>query len=104
MSNIPMKIGFSKSDITPSPVVTLGGYAGYRPCSGTHDPLYCKVVVLEQEELRYCLMVLDLVCVDEALYRRIAKAVAALGIEPQRLIVSAIHTHASPRENFVKGS
>ena len=97
MSNIPMKIGFSKSDITPSPGVTLGGYAGYRPCSGTHDPLYCKVVVLEQEGLRYCLMVLDLVCVDEALYRRIAKAVATLGIEPQRLIVSAIHTHASPQ-------
>lgn len=92
-----MRIGFSKSDITPSAGVVLGGYAGYRPCSGTHDPLYCKVVVLEQEGVRFCLMALDLVCVDEALYRRIAKAVAELGIEPQRLLVSAIHTHASPQ-------
>lgn len=92
-----MRIGFSKSDITPPPGIVLGGYAGYRPCSGTHDPLYCKAVVLEQNELRYCLMALDLLCVDEALYRRIAKKVAALGIEPNRLIVSAIHTHAAPQ-------
>ena len=97
MSNIPMKIGFSKSDITPPPGVVLGGYAGYRPCSGTHDPLHCKVVVLEQDGLRYGLMALDLLCIDEALYRRIADKVAVLGIEAERLIVSAIHTHAAPQ-------
>lgn len=92
-----MRIGFSKSDITPSPGIVLGGYAGYRPCGGTHDPLYCKAVVLEQEKLRFCLIALDLLCVDEALYRRIAKAVSGLGIEPKRLLVSAIHTHAAPQ-------
>ena len=91
-----MRIGFSKSDITPPPGIVLGGYAGYRPCSGVHDPLYCKTVVLEQEELRYCLISMDLVCIDEGLYRRIAKEVSDLGIEPQRLLVSAIHTHAAP--------
>lgn len=89
-------IGFSKTDITPSPGIVLGGYAGYRPCGGTHDPLYCKVVVLEQAGIRYCLMALDLVCVDEGLYHSIAKEVFCLGIEPKRLLVSAIHTHAAP--------
>lgn len=54
-----MRIGFSKSDITPPPGIVLGGYAGYRPCSGVHDPLYCKTVVLEQEGLRYCLISMD---------------------------------------------
>ena len=91
-----MRIGFSKSDITPPPGIVLGGYAGYRPCSGVHDPLYCKAIVLEQEQLRFCLVSLDFVCVDEGLYRRIAKEVSDLGIEPQRLLVSAIHTHAAP--------
>lgn len=90
-------IGFSKSDITPPPGVVLGGYAGYRPCGGTHDPLYCKAIVLEQAGLRFCLVALDLLCVDEGLYRRIAQKVSYLGIEPQRLIVSAIHTHAAPQ-------
>lgn len=92
-----MKIGFSKTDITPPPGTELGGYAGYRPCSGVHDPLYSKAVVLEQEGMRFALVVMDLLCVDEALYLRIADAVSDLGIEKQRLIVSAIHTHASPR-------
>ena len=92
-----MRIGFSKSNITPPEGIVLGGYAGYRPCSGVHDPLFCKAVVLEQSGVRYCLIALDLLCVDEALQRRIAQKVAPLGIAPQRLIVSAIHTHAAPQ-------
>lgn len=92
-----MRIGFAKTNITPPLGTELGGYAGYRPCSGVHDPLYCKAVLLEQQGLRYGLVVMDLLCVDEALYRKIAEAVAELGIASQRLLVSAIHTHASPR-------
>ena len=92
-----MRIGFSKSDITPPLGTELGGYAGYRPSSGVHDPLFCKAVVLEQGGVGHALVVLDLLCVDEALYLRIADAVAELGIKKERLIVSAIHTHASPR-------
>lgn len=91
-----MKIGFSKTDITPPPGVVLGGYAGYRPCGGVHDPLFCRAVVLEQEGERFCLVSLDLACVDESLYRRIGGAVSALGVPPEHLIVCAIHSHAAP--------
>ena len=92
-----MRIGFSKFDITPPPGIVLGGYAGYRPCGGVHDPLFCKAVILEQAGVRFCLVALDLLCVDEGLYRRIARAVADLAIDPKRLIVSAIHSHAAPQ-------
>ena len=90
-----MRIGFSKTEITPPIGMELGGYAGYRPCGGVHDPLYCKTVVLEQEDGRYCLMAFDLLCVDESLYERLAEAVAELGIARERLIACAIHSHAS---------
>ncbi len=92
-----MKIGFSKVEITPPVGTELGGYAGYRPCTGAHDPLWCKVVVLEQADGRYGLVVLDLVCVDEALYQRIAREVQPFGIAPERLLVCAIHSHAAPQ-------
>ncbi len=92
-----MRIGFSKQDITPPPGTELGGYAGHRPCAGVHDPLYCKAVVLEQDGVRYGLLAFDLLCVDEALYERIARELSPLGIAPERLIACAIHTHASPR-------
>ena len=91
-----MKIGFAKRDITPPLGLELGGYAGYRPNRGVHDPLCCKVILLEQRGLRYALAVLDLMCADESLCARIAEAMAPLGISPERLTVSAIHSHAAP--------
>lgn len=91
-----MRIGFSKKEITPPIGIELSGYAGYRPNSGVHDPLYCKAVVLEQNGARYALVVMDLLSIDEAFYLRIAEKAESLGIEKQRLIVSAIHTHAAP--------
>lgn len=91
-----MRIGFAKSNITPPVGTELGGYAGYRPCAGIHDPLYCKAVLLEQDGARYALLAFDLLCVDEALYLRLAEALQPLGISRQRLIACAIHSHASP--------
>ena len=91
-----MKIGFAWEDITPPLGIELGGYAGYRPNRGVHDPLHCKAILLEQGEVRFALVALDLLCVDEPLYRHIAEAVAELGVAQERLIVTAIHSHASP--------
>lgn len=92
-----MKIGFSKTDITPPVGTPLGGYAGYRPCAEAHDPLHCRAVVLEQDGVRFALVAMDLLCVDEALYLRLSEAVAALGITKERLIACAIHSHAAPQ-------
>ena len=91
-----MRIGFAKMAITPPLGTELGGYAGYRPCAGIHDPLYCKAVVLEQDGVRYGLIALDLMCADESLHQKIAEAVADLGLSKERLIVCAIHSHAAP--------
>ncbi|MBR2888872.1 MAG: hypothetical protein IKC09_01180 [Oscillospiraceae bacterium] len=91
-----MRLGFAQGDMTPPVGIELGGYAGYRPNEGFHDPLHCKAVVLEQDGVRYALVTLDLLCVDEPLYLAAAAAVAELGITRQRLIVCAIHSHAAP--------
>lgn len=91
-----MRIGFAKRDITPPVGTPLAGYAGHRPCTGIHDRLYCKSLVLEQTDGLYALVALDLMCVDEALQNRIAEAVAPLGVRRERLLVSAIHSHAAP--------
>ena len=91
-----MRIGFAKREITPPLFMELGGYAGYRPNAGVHDPLWCKVVLLEQEGERHLLVVLDLLCADESLCGAIADAVSPLGIQRERMIVAAIHSHAAP--------
>lgn len=89
-----MKIGFAKRCITPPPGTELGGYAGYRPCAGCHDPLWCKVVVLQEGQKRRVLLGLDLLSVDESLSDRIAGALRPLGIGA--VIAAAIHSHATP--------
>ena len=89
-----MRIGFSRESITPPMGTELGGYAGYRPCAGVHDPLWCKAVVLEQDGKRYALLALDLLSVDESLSEAIGREVEALGI--CHAVVAAIHSHATP--------
>ena len=88
------KIGFARRDITPPPGIELGGYAGYRPCSGCHDPLWCKAVVIEQAAHRFAFLAFDLLCVDESLSTHIQDAVKKLGIDT--VIAAAIHSHAAP--------
>ena len=75
-----MKIGFARSEITPPVGTELGGYAGYRPCAGVHDPLWCKAVVLEQDGKRYALLAMDLLSVDESLSAAIGEKLTSLGI------------------------
>ncbi len=91
-----MRIGFAQMEITPPVGTPLAGYAGHRPCTHIHDPLYCKTLLLEQQGALYGLLVLDLMCVDEALHSCIARAVAPLGIPEEHLVVTAIHSHAAP--------
>ena len=89
-----MKIGFAKTEITPPVGTELGGYAGYRPCIGVHDPLWCKAVVLEQDGVRVGLLAMDLLSVDESLSEAIAQALKPLEI--RHVLVAAIHSHATP--------
>lgn len=89
-----MRIGFAKESITPPVGTELGGYAGYRPCAGSHDPLWCKAVVLETPGGCFALLSLDLLCVDESLSNRIADAVKPMGI--RAVVAAAIHSHATP--------
>lgn len=89
-----MKIGFAKMSITPPAGVELGGYAGYRPCAGCHDPLWCKAVVLEQSGSRYALLAMDLLSVDESLAAAVEQTLRPLGI--RHTLTAAIHSHAAP--------
>ena len=91
-----MRIGFWKEDITPNTGVELGGYAGYRPCTGIHDPLWCRCVVLEQYGILYGLLALDLMCADDAFCSRLAEALEPLRLRKANLVISAIHSHSAP--------
>ncbi|MGW5722404.1 hypothetical protein ACWEVP_39965 [Amycolatopsis sp. NPDC003865] len=85
--------------ITPEPGHPLGGYlARHGVATGTHDDLEASLIWLSTEDDPGVLWVaLDALAVDAGLTRTLADAVAAaVGIDPERVVLCASHTHSGP--------
>ncbi|MGW3999147.1 hypothetical protein ACWEF6_37115 [Amycolatopsis sp. NPDC004772] len=85
--------------ITPGPGHPLGGYlARDGVATGTHDDLEASLIWLSTEDDPGVVWVaLDALAVDAGLTRTLADAVAAaVGIDPDRVLVCASHTHSGP--------
>jgi hypothetical protein len=98
-----MKIGFSKTIITPhSPIgIQLGGYAPRKLCTGVHDNLYARAVYIEGKteaiETHCLLMVCDLLSIDGTLYDLVVKKLSkSLPLKIENIMISATHTHHGP--------
>ncbi|MDR3738552.1 MAG: neutral/alkaline non-lysosomal ceramidase N-terminal domain-containing protein [Terracidiphilus sp.] len=90
-----MKVGVAQVDITPPPGVAMWGF-GPRQSSGTLDPLYARVLVLETGNTRIAVVTLDLGrCFGPDTVETIRNAVRkSSGISYVMLVAS--HTHAGP--------
>lgn len=90
-----LKAGVAKVDITPEPGLYFLG-SGDVKAVGTHDPLFARVLVLQDGETRLALVVLDLCRVFQApLIDRLERRVrSSRGVSC--LLVSATHTHSGP--------
>ncbi|HEY7293843.1 MAG TPA: neutral/alkaline non-lysosomal ceramidase N-terminal domain-containing protein [Dehalococcoidia bacterium] len=85
--------------ITPPVGGELEGYGGRTdPSTGVHDDLLARALVLEDGERRAGLVTCDLISVDAPIVAAVRREVQAQwGIPPERLMVTATHTHAGPR-------
>jgi hypothetical protein len=90
-----LKAGVAKVDITPPAGVPLWGYT-LRDSTGTLDPLYARVLVLEVGDKRLALVALDLGrCFGHDSLERLRAAVRqSSGIS--YLLAAASHTHSGP--------
>lgn len=92
-----MRAGVAKVDITPPPGVSMWGYAGRKgPATGTLDPLYARVLVLEAGNKRIALVTLDfgrpLGPASIAKIREEAEQSSRIDY----VLVAASHTHSGP--------
>ncbi len=92
-----LKAGVAKVDITPPGGLEMWGYGNRKGVStGTLDPLYARVLVLEAGERRLALVALDLGrCFGPASLNQIrdrAKKTAGISY----VLVAASHTHSGP--------
>ena len=100
VSAATLRAGVAEVDITPPPGLPMYGYfdrlTKAQLATGTLDPLYARVLVLEAGEKRVALVTLDLGrTFNEAWLERLRKAAKETGHIDQ-MIVTASHTHSGP--------
>ena len=91
--DVPLRAGLSRIDITPPAGHEMGGYAARKkPASGTHDPLYATVLVLESGGNSLALVTCDLRSFVSTRVGDLAK----LKFGVQTTIISVSHSHSGP--------
>ncbi|HHZ8502898.1 TPA: hypothetical protein ACWL6U_000329 [Morganella morganii] len=91
-----MILGVSKTDITPSLPVRLGGFAfRHQPCTQIGMPLYARCFIWDRQ---YAVVSLELLFAGDNLDRQIRTALADIpklaGLD---LILTATHSHCAPQ-------
>ncbi|NQX60152.1 neutral/alkaline non-lysosomal ceramidase N-terminal domain-containing protein [Paenibacillus qinlingensis] len=92
-----MKIGFGKMDITPRLPVTLGGYEHRnRQADSVHSKLYARCMAGESNGIRFAMISLDLLGLDQSLRKSVCELAAEqFGISAREISLIATHTHAA---------
>ena len=89
-----LRAGASQVEITPGKGVLLAGGGGrYRPAQLVADPLFAKVLVLEQDGRKLCAIALDLTVVMRPYTERIRRlASETFGYDSNAVMVHATMT------------
>jgi neutral ceramidase len=89
-----LRAGIARVDITPSALMTMYGYANRKcgPASGTRDPLFAKVLVLESGGTRIAIVTAD---VGSLVSENLRQAVRSK-LDIPVLLLAASHTHSAP--------
>ncbi|QIF01408.1 neutral/alkaline non-lysosomal ceramidase N-terminal domain-containing protein [Roseimicrobium sp. ORNL1] len=97
------RAGAAQVEITPKAGAPLAGYYQFRAAKEVLDPLYSRAVVVEQDGEMAALVVLDLISTTRAMVDASRKLIAEQhGIPPERVMISATHTHTGPQ--LIRGS
>jgi neutral ceramidase len=93
------KAGVAKTDITPSEVLWMAGYASRdKPAEGTLMSLWVKALALEDAQgHRAVILTSDTLGIPRSIYQNVSVALREkFGFKPEDIILSASHTHCGP--------
>jgi len=90
-----MKIGFSEINITPDKKISLAGQFAERISEYVEKPLMATALAIEENGEQVVIVGCDLPSVNWKLTTAVRKALEnnGKGLDPQKIILSAIHTH-----------
>ena len=93
-----MKLGWAEVDITPEKKISLAGQFAERISEYVEKPLTATALAIEAGEEQLVMVSTDLAKAPIKLMWDIRARLAdnGLGLDPQKVIISAIHTHTGP--------
>jgi len=93
-----LKIGWSEIDITPDKKVSLAGQFAERISEYVEKPITATAMAVDSGDDQMVLCSTDLVGVSYNLVAAVRARLAgnAAGLDPEKVILSAIHTHTAP--------
>jgi len=91
-----VRAGAAKVDITPDSRVFIAGYGQNRICTGVHDPIWARCIVLEIAGSRIAFLSLDLIGLFWDDVEVIRKGAASPSLPAENIIISCTHNHEGP--------
>ena len=94
-----IRAGFATADLTPPLGLEMGGFGMNleRKGEAVHDSLLARAVVLELDHRKVAIVGCDLGGIRAAIVATTRALIHdATGIEPQRVMIGATHTHSAP--------
>lgn len=99
------RAGAASVVITPPAGTPMAGFYSMRGSAGVLDDLYAKALVVEQDGAKAAFVSLDLSGTTRPIVAAARQLIAAeSGIAPERVMISATHTHSGPvqwRDNLM---
>jgi len=94
----PIHIGWATQDVTPDRPVILRGQFHARISEAVHDPLTVTALALESAGEQCVMVSADRVSIPEVLLAGVRQKLrsAAPGLDPDKVFISATHTHTAP--------
>src|SRR6185295_1145422 len=92
-----LRVGTAAVKITPLVGTPMAGYYNTRLAEGTHDELWSKAMVFEQDGAKVALVALDLVTVNRSTVEEARKLIErSTGVRGANIMISATHSHTGP--------
>ena len=92
-----LKAGLAEVDVTPPLGIALSGHWHIRHADQVRDPLFAHALVLDDGAAPICLITVDVLSLQRGTVLRCREAIAqATGLAPERIGISATHTHYGP--------
>jgi hypothetical protein len=95
-----LRVGAAKIDITPAPdaALPMSGYGSRtQGFTGIHDPIYVRVMVLDDGNTQAAIVAWELIGVPDPVWAELSPRIASeTGIQPDNVIVAAAHNHGAP--------